>query len=193
MERPTTDRTRLVLVEAVEGFSCGRAYANTALPNDAGAVGKRQTICADYGLLVACSHRRTRDYRGESMTDEFAKQKASEMADDLWAGVSMFISSGVKPRDAFKRAVSSFLRPQIERHGQLVMALQTLLEAPGDHMTACDRTMGATHPCTCGANDARRLLGMDTHGSIGVDETGAATEFVDTDYPLPNGDTNDDA
>ena len=37
-------------------------------------------------------------------------------------------------------------------------ALKKLLAAPGDHMTACDRTMGATHPCTCGANEARRIL-----------------------------------
>jgi hypothetical protein len=37
-------------------------------------------------------------------------------------------------------------------------ALKKLLAAPGDHMTACDRTMGATHPCTCGANAIRALL-----------------------------------
>jgi len=36
--------------------------------------------------------------------------------------------------------------------------LQKLLGAENDHMTACDRTMGATHPCTCGANEARQLL-----------------------------------
>ena len=24
--------------------------------------------------------------------------------------------------------------------------------------TDCDRTMGATHPCTCGANEARKLI-----------------------------------
>ena len=37
-------------------------------------------------------------------------------------------------------------------------ALKRLLRAKGDHMTACDRTMGATHPCTCGADNARKLL-----------------------------------
>jgi hypothetical protein len=37
-------------------------------------------------------------------------------------------------------------------------ALRKLLSVPGDHMTACDRTMGATHPCTCGANAIRALL-----------------------------------
>jgi len=33
-----------------------------------------------------------------------------------------------------------------------------LLQAEGDHMTACDRTMGASHPCTCGADEVRQLL-----------------------------------
>lgn len=28
----------------------------------------------------------------------------------------------------------------------------------GDHMTACDKTMGASHPCTCGASAARKIL-----------------------------------
>lgn len=37
-------------------------------------------------------------------------------------------------------------------------ALRKLLRAKNDHMTACDRIMGATHPCTCGANEARALL-----------------------------------
>lgn len=27
-----------------------------------------------------------------------------------------------------------------------------------DHMTACERTMGATHPCTCGADALRAAL-----------------------------------
>ena len=36
--------------------------------------------------------------------------------------------------------------------------LRKLLHADSDHMTACDRTMGDTHPCTCGADEARRVL-----------------------------------
>ncbi len=40
----------------------------------------------------------------------------------------------------------------------LKRTLCRLLRASDDHMTACDRTMGATHPCTCGANDARKML-----------------------------------
>ena len=43
-------------------------------------------------------------------------------------------------------------------HRRHKKALRKLLAAKGDHMTACDRTMGATHPCTCGADDARQLL-----------------------------------
>ncbi len=40
-------------------------------------------------------------------------------------------------------------------------ALSKLLAADGDHMTACDRTMGDSHPCTCGANDACQLFTGD--------------------------------
>lgn len=29
---------------------------------------------------------------------------------------------------------------------------------PDDHMTACERTMGATHPCTCGADALRAVI-----------------------------------
>jgi bacterioferritin-associated ferredoxin len=41
---------------------------------------------------------------------------------------------------------------------ELVKALESLLTVEGDHMTACDKTMGATHPCTCGANNARQVV-----------------------------------
>jgi hypothetical protein len=37
-------------------------------------------------------------------------------------------------------------------------ALACQPHAPNDHMTACDRTMGDSHPCTCTANDARVML-----------------------------------
>lgn len=46
----------------------------------------------------------------------------------------------------------------VKQRDGLLTALKRLLRADGDHMTACDRTMGATHPCTCGANAARKLL-----------------------------------
>ena len=36
--------------------------------------------------------------------------------------------------------------------------LRKMLAAKGDHMTACDKTMGDTHLCTCGANEARELF-----------------------------------
>lgn len=51
-----------------------------------------------------------------------------------------------------------FISNRKERIEQLETALQKLLSVKGDHMTACDRTMGATHPCTCGANEARQLI-----------------------------------
>lgn len=49
------------------------------------------------------------------------------------------------------------LRKEIE---ELRSTLSTLVNgtALDDHMTACDRVMGASHPCTCGANAARELL-----------------------------------
>ena len=40
----------------------------------------------------------------------------------------------------------------------LKKALRKMLSVPGDHMTACDRIMGATHPCSCGADAARAML-----------------------------------
>jgi hypothetical protein len=36
--------------------------------------------------------------------------------------------------------------------------LVALLAVNGDHMTSCDRVMGDTHPCTCGAEKARAEL-----------------------------------
>jgi hypothetical protein len=45
-----------------------------------------------------------------------------------------------------------------ERTNDIEKALRKLLSAPRDHMSACDRIMGATHPCSCGANDARQVL-----------------------------------
>lgn len=42
--------------------------------------------------------------------------------------------------------------------GWLRTMLLRLLADPDDHMTACERTMGASHPCTCGATDIRRVL-----------------------------------
>ena len=41
---------------------------------------------------------------------------------------------------------------------KLTALLQRLLRVPGDHMTACDKTMGDSHLCTCGADEARRSV-----------------------------------
>lgn len=49
-------------------------------------------------------------------------------------------------------------------------ALRKLLAVPGDHMTACDRTMGASHPCTCGANEARRILSESSSVSSSLEK-----------------------
>lgn len=37
-------------------------------------------------------------------------------------------------------------------------AVQKMLAVAGDHMTACDRVMGDSHPCTCGAEELRRHI-----------------------------------
>lgn len=47
---------------------------------------------------------------------------------------------------------------EAERVKWALFVLAQMLGAENDHMTACDRTMGATHPCTCGADKARALL-----------------------------------
>ena len=36
-------------------------------------------------------------------------------------------------------------------------AVKTML-GDDDHLTACERTMGATHPCTCGADALRATI-----------------------------------
>jgi hypothetical protein len=45
--------------------------------------------------------------------------------------------------------------------GRLLTLLFNQTGAP-DHMTACEKTMGDTHPCTCGADALRRALGRYT-------------------------------
>ena len=50
------------------------------------------------------------------------------------------------------------LKDTCSRIEVLELILRKLLSVEGDHMTACDRTMGATHPCTCGADRARSLF-----------------------------------
>jgi len=44
------------------------------------------------------------------------------------------------------------------RNALLCEALRKLLSVNSDHMTNCDKTMGSTHPCTCGAIEARAAL-----------------------------------
>lgn len=54
--------------------------------------------------------------------------------------------------------MSQVFKNSMTREQRLEMALRQLLQAKGDHMSACDKTMGDTHPCTCGAIEARTLL-----------------------------------
>ena len=56
------------------------------------------------------------------------------------------------------------LEDEIERLSDKLIRVRAMLyDVSGvpDHMTHCDRTMGATHPCTCGANAIRVLLEGD--------------------------------
>ena len=50
---------------------------------------------------------------------------------------------------------------------ELLERMLTDVAGSPDHMTACERTMGATHPCTCGADQARALL-AEIKGAKGV-------------------------
>ena len=75
---------------------------------------------------------------------------AKEMYDDGHAGwpnacndAADFISSLAPKLDAAEKRLHTLLyQPQAQR----------------DHMTSCDRIMGATHPCTCHADEYRALL-----------------------------------
>ena len=41
---------------------------------------------------------------------------------------------------------------------KMFLLLCELLSVQGDHMTACQKTMGESHPCTCGADKARKYF-----------------------------------
>lgn len=51
----------------------------------------------------------------------------------------------------------SAARVEIEQQRKWLDRL--LLTVDGDHMTACEKTMGDSHPCTCGATEIRLRLG----------------------------------
>lgn len=53
--------------------------------------------------------------------------------------------------------------------------LYGLLANNDDHLTACDRTMGATHPCTCGADKVRKLLNYGV-GKLNLSELVVASD-----------------
>lgn len=56
------------------------------------------------------------------------------------------------------------LRSSLTASGERIRALQRMMgpiqraSILRDHFTACDRTMGDSHPCTCGMDKYRQLL-----------------------------------
>jgi hypothetical protein len=55
------------------------------------------------------------------------------------------------------KQLQQFLSPA-EECAKYRAVLRKMLRIADDHMTACNRVMGASHPCTCGAREARALL-----------------------------------
>ena len=53
--------------------------------------------------------------------------------------------------------------------------LHGLVANNDDHLTACERTMGATHPCTCGADRVRELLRRGTE-ELNISELVSASD-----------------
>ena len=96
----------------------------------------------------------------ESQLAEAYYARASELAPRIRERISAEML-----REIFDRMVMPAVReiewPEAERLREtLARAHAMLYDISGvpDHMTHCDRTMGATHPCTCGANAIRALL-----------------------------------
>lgn len=54
--------------------------------------------------------------------------------------------------------LASAVAKDLDELGRAQAILKRLLAVDGDHMSACDRIMGDTHPCTCGADRARQLF-----------------------------------
>jgi chromosome segregation ATPase len=57
------------------------------------------------------------------------------------------------------------LQQEVEEAKRILRKLACQPLAPHDHMTACDRTMGDSHPCTCHANEARQWLSTNEKGA----------------------------
>jgi hypothetical protein len=78
-------------------------------------------------------------------------------AERLEGEVARFIRSVQRQTAEFNRTADA-AEARAER---LLDTLMRLLAVANDHMTSCDRTMGDTHPCTCGADEARKALEDD--------------------------------
>ena len=91
----------------------------------------------------------------------YSKEAIDQLVDSLER-----VQRALRMRMAEGNAARLVVKKRDARIEVLELILRKLLSVEGDHMTACDRTMGATHPCTCGANRARSLLtGDDTCAS----------------------------
>lgn len=63
------------------------------------------------------------------------------------------------PKDTIEAACSALTASE-KRVGELLAMQRSVTKAvfTRDHFTACDRTMGDTHPCTCGMAEYAKLL-----------------------------------
>ena len=100
------------------------------------------TLRTQLGELLAIHHG-----DGGHYLAEHGPEKAVKDAIEKWS--SVLVRKDVAEYDA------KTLRAQLEK---VVEGLEKMTSVNGDHMTACDKTMGDTHPCTCGADTARSTL-----------------------------------
>ena len=62
---------------------------------------------------------------------------------------------------AMQNGIIKQLEGRLSAAQEQLRALLFQPHAPRDHLTSCDRTMGASHPCTCHADEYRALLGVE--------------------------------
>jgi len=60
------------------------------------------------------------------MADKFAENKAHEMAEDLWTGVSVMIASGKEAKESFMSCVPIYLQGLIEQTGKKIVENERL-------------------------------------------------------------------
>lgn len=100
------------------------------------------------------------------MPDEFVQTQANDLTDDLWRAMSISIGTGMEAKQAFTLCISTQVEFFYQRLGSKAVEIASLRRyldrllyaVDGDHMTACEKTMGDSHPCTCGATEIRLRL-----------------------------------